>query len=480
MANPTQVQIDKFTVNVTNFDLVLNGTASDTVALDSGTVKSVQGHLADLLAVNPRGAWGTTTAYALKDIVTNTSVVYICVVAHTSGTFATDLSAAKWAIYQLDVTSAITFGSDFTVDGTTLHVDSATNRVGIGITSPDGKLHILSGSAGTVTASTSADELVIEGSGATGISFLSPVGASQLILFGDTDDNDAGFIEYTHSANAFRFGTNAAERLRIDSSGNVGIGTSSPGGLLEVGDSSDMTPTAEFILNAPIGVVSMEIVPIGTDDPNGQTTSIRLWGTKFGTANRYSEIKNITNGGTDANELAFFTNASERLRVSAAGNVGIGTSSPASLLEISKDGGATLKITNSTTNQTTDDLVGALDFISADNSSGQGGLARAFIRSYIVSASGTGGYISIGATPDGNVATEKIRINGDGSIGVGATPNANAILDLSSTTKAFMPPRMTTTQRNAVASPTAGMVVYNSTTNKLNVYTTAWEAVTSA
>jgi hypothetical protein len=68
-----------------------------------------------------------------------------------------------------------------------------------------------------------------------------------------------------------------------------------------------------------------------------------------------------------------------------------------------------------------------------------------------------------------------------GTVGIGtATPNANAILDVSSTTKAFMPPRMTTVERDAIPSPTAGMVIYNTTTNKLNVYTTAWEAVTSA
>ncbi len=60
------------------------------------------------------------------------------------------------------------------------------------------------------------------------------------------------------------------------------------------------------------------------------------------------------------------------------------------------------------------------------------------------------------------------------------TPNTSAILDITSTTKAFMPPRMTTTQRNAISSPTAGMIIYNSTTNKLNVYTTLWEQVTSA
>lgn len=66
-------------------------------------------------------------------------------------------------------------------------------------------------------------------------------------------------------------------------------------------------------------------------------------------------------------------------------------------------------------------------------------------------------------------------------IGIGTdTPNASAILDISTTTKGFLPPRMTTTQRDAIASPAAGLVIYNTTTNKLNVYTTTWEAVTSA
>lgn len=56
--------------------------------------------------------------------------------------------------------------------------------------------------------------------------------------------------------------------------------------------------------------------------------------------------------------------------------------------------------------------------------------------------------------------------------------NANAILDLQSTTKAFMPPRMTETQRDNIASPTAGMVIYNTTTNLLNFYNgAAWGAV---
>ncbi len=61
-----------------------------------------------------------------------------------------------------------------------------------------------------------------------------------------------------------------------------------------------------------------------------------------------------------------------------------------------------------------------------------------------------------------------------GQMGIGGTPNANAILDVQSTTKPFMPPRMNTTQMNAVSSPTAGMVIYNSTIGSLCEYTSTW------
>jgi len=66
------------------------------------------------------------------------------------------------------------------------------------------------------------------------------------------------------------------------------------------------------------------------------------------------------------------------------------------------------------------------------------------------------------------------------AIGTTSPANANSVLDLVSTTKAFLPPRMTTTQRDAISSPISGMIIYNSTTNKLNVRgASAWEAVTS-
>ena len=45
-----------------------------------------------------QGAWVTATAYALDDVVSDSGNSYICVEAHTSGTFATDLAAVKWEI----------------------------------------------------------------------------------------------------------------------------------------------------------------------------------------------------------------------------------------------------------------------------------------------------------------------------------------------------------------------------------------------
>jgi hypothetical protein len=51
-----------------------------------------------------------------------------------------------------------------------------------------------------------------------------------------------------------------------------------------------------------------------------------------------------------------------------------------------------------------------------------------------------------------------------------STSSASAQLDIQSTNRGFLPPRMTTTQKNAIASPAAGLVVYDSTTNKLCCY----------
>ena len=100
----------------------------------------------------------------------------------------------------------------------------------------------------------------------------------------------------------------------------------------------------------------------------------------------------------------------------------------------------------------------------------------------ILAATNSSGSSSAFAFEARDGANTLFMVKGNGNVGIGtATPNANALLDITSTTKAFMPPRMTTTQKNAIASPTAGMVVYDSILNKLCIRTSAaWETITSA
>ncbi len=63
----------------------------------------------------------------------------------------------------------------------------------------------------------------------------------------------------------------------------------------------------------------------------------------------------------------------------------------------------------------------------------------------------------------------------------GATRDASSILDLQATNLGFLPPTMTTTQRDLISSPASGLTLYNTTTNKLNVYTgSAWETISSS
>jgi hypothetical protein len=70
-----------------------------------------------------------------------------------------------------------------------------------------------------------------------------------------------------------------------------------------------------------------------------------------------------------------------------------------------------------------------------------------------------------------NFTTNILEITASGVVGIGTTtPNNSALLDITSTTRGFLPPRMTTAQRDAIASPAAGLVVYNSTTNKHQGY----------
>jgi hypothetical protein len=78
-------------------------------------------------------------------------------------------------------------------------------------------------------------------------------------------------------------------------------------------------------------------------------------------------------------------------------------------------------------------------------------------------------------TFNGN-ANSLLTIRADGNVGIGTTsPDASALLDVSSTTKGLLPPRMTTGQINAITSPAEGLIAYNTTISHLCVYQSgAW------
>jgi len=134
----------------------------------------------------------------------------------------------------------------------------------------------------------------------------------------------------------------------------------------------------------------------------------------------------------------------ERMRITADGKVGIGTSTPDARLAV-YDGTVPVQII-----------------------SGNGTVVQ-----YVGYASGSFSFSGNGSNhPFGLLTNNIVRIHmaADGKVGVGTvSPDASSALDVTSTTGGVLFPRMTGTQRDAIGSPANGLVLYNTTTNKLQV-----------
>jgi hypothetical protein len=219
-------------------------------------------------------------------------------------------------------------------DANLLFLDASTDRIGIGTSSPGAKLDVRSGStvfgfqlsttgtnSYTATASTSLTNANLQIFGtngssgdATGIR-LSQGGSFELFLGGVEEAGGAGaFVFQGYSGSAY------AERMRIDSSGNVGIGTSSPGQVLEVSKSQD-TETQVRVVNANTGSSARSGFVLGNNS-NAGAASLLLNSsnnTGLGGANALNMYQGLSA------PIAFFTNATERMRITSGGNVGINT-----------------------------------------------------------------------------------------------------------------------------------------------------------
>jgi len=140
-------------------------------------------------------------------------------------------STAKLEIGTNLASGVVGFMAGAFVEGMRLH---ANGRLGIGaITAPDGLLHIFDGSAGVVSADVNADNLIVESSGAGGISIFTPDASSANFYFGGPGKNNGAIIRWEDTATRMTIGTNLAgaeirfvtaafaTALSINSSGNL-------------------------------------------------------------------------------------------------------------------------------------------------------------------------------------------------------------------------------------------------------------------
>ena len=178
-----------------------------------------------------------------------------------------------------------------TTSGQGLTLDGA--NVGIGTTSPLHKLDV----SGTVRLKNSASELVIDNS------------TYSEMRYGPDNYFRADGSQATVNGPVLRFRIAGTEKMRVHSNGNVGIGTVSPSDKLTVQDGSITSTDASGVNYAKID----------------RFTGLTLKGNGAGS-------RGIQTPNTDA--LTFGTNATERMRITSGGNVGIGTTSPSEKLHV--------------------------------------------------------------------------------------------------------------------------------------------------
>jgi hypothetical protein len=247
-------------------------------------------------------------------------------------------------------------------------------------------------------------------------------------------------------------GVGGTALLNLDSSGNLGLGTATSAWYSTVKAFQLGLGGALFAktnVNNEIGVfantyvnTSGSTIYINTDKATGyeQSGGAHYW--------------YLAGSGTAGSAISF----TQAMTLDASGRLGLGVTSPTVEAQIYAPSLARVQVQNST------------------SGSGQ-------TDGFQFAISGSDGYLwnfENGAAIFGTNNTERARIDSSGNFGIGTTANASAILDAQSTTKGVRFPNMTSTQKNAISSPAAGLVVFDTTLAKLCVYSgAAWQTITS-
>jgi len=221
----------------------------------------------------------------------------------SGGNFESDYSSGGTALLDLFANSATVTGGDLLVART----QSATPVL---LVKGNGNVNI-----GTSAAGYGDLTLLRQATTATNatLSLVSGTSGYSRLFFGDTQNAAGeydGFIQYDQANRLMQFGTAQAERMRIDSSGNVGIGTSSPNKQLQIQYGSTNSGQLQI-----------------TNNSTGTTATD---GVLFG----YDTLNDVVINNQEATATKFYTNSAERMRITSAGNVGIGTSTSATKLTV--------------------------------------------------------------------------------------------------------------------------------------------------